>query len=74
MPCRRVGAALGGDGKSPYDFSASQYGYWSSSPRTLVRPWIHAGSSLYCQEVSLSEPEAPMPTRDDARGWSAQRC
>src|SRR5665648_1140182 len=50
------------------------YGYWSSSLHGhLSGPWIRAGSSLYCQEVSLSEPEASMPSRDDVRGWSAQQ-
>lgn len=39
----------------------------------LSAPWIRAGSSLYYQEVSLSEPEASVPTRDDVRGWSAQQ-
>jgi hypothetical protein len=34
---------------------------------------LRAGSSLYCQEVSLSESEASMPTRDDVRRWSAQQ-
>jgi hypothetical protein len=36
-------------------------------------PWIRADSSVYCQEVSLSETEASMPTRDDVHGWSAHQ-
>src|SRR5665647_1404570 len=49
------------------------YAYWSSSPLTLIRPVDTCGFPLYCQEASLSEPEASMPTRDDVHGWSAQQ-
>jgi len=44
-----------------------------SSTDAYPARWICAGSSLYCQEVSLSEREASMPTRDDVGGWSAQQ-
>jgi hypothetical protein len=44
-----------------------------SSTDAFPAPWICAGFSLYCQDVSLSEQQASMPTRDDVRGWSAQQ-
>ena len=57
----------------PYDFSAGHAGTEAVLHGRLSSLWIRSGSSFYCQEVTLTEPEASMPTRDDVRGWSTQQ-
>ena len=57
----------------PYDFSAEHAGTEAALHGRLSGLWIRSGSSFYCQEVTLTEPEASMPTPDDVRGWSTQQ-